>query len=93
MQKDIITLDKDLPLNKDLSDSIMVLCFVPTGSDNYAALDMDKQILGYGCRRPCDQNDRHAIGPLYAVKPAVAEALMQQLCNDVAGCKVYMDIQ
>ena len=47
------------------------------------AASSEGTIVGYGCRRPCIQENEHMIGPLYADNQQVAEVLLLKLCEDI----------
>ncbi len=55
------------------------------GGATFAALDSQGTLIGFGCRRPCMEENYHMIGPLYADTKEVAQALLQELCKGIAG--------
>ncbi|KAI0216083.1 hypothetical protein LSAT2_031857 [Lamellibrachia satsuma] len=63
------------------------------GASYVAVAAKDGRLTGYGCRRPCvdDQRRTHLVGPLYADNASVAEALLRRLCADVVGETVVLD--
>ncbi|KAI0209222.1 hypothetical protein LSAT2_006111 [Lamellibrachia satsuma] len=66
---------------------------VAAGGASYVAVAAnDGRLTGYGCRRPCidEQPRTHLVGPLYADNASVAEALLRRLCADVVGETVVL---
>ena len=63
------------------------------GASYVAVAAKDGRLTGYGCRRPCvdEQPRTHVVGPLYADNASVAEALLRRLCADVVGETVVLD--
>lgn len=63
---------------------------IPDGA-TYVAKDSSGKIVGYGCRRPAVQDGHHLVGPLYADNAAIAENILQKLCEEVAGDNVTIN--
>ena len=65
---------------------------VPGGSA-FVAVDINNKVIGIGCRRPALQQNRHLIGPLYAIKGNIAHALIAHLSQDVIGDLLVLSIR
>ena len=65
---------------------------VPGGSA-FVAVDGNGKVIGIGCRRPAFQHNKHLIGPLYAIKESIAQALIARLSEDVIGHALVLNIR
>ena len=66
---------------------------IPEGTAAVALNDMG-QIVGFGQRRATMRPEpkSHLIGPLYADDVDTAMAVLQRLCQDVTGDRIYIQI-
>ena len=49
-------------------------------------------VVGFACRRPASAAGNHLIGPFYADSLSVASDLVQDLCGDVAGQTILINV-